>query len=257
VDFRPSFTNDGMCFTRNAGQFEDIFKSTHYASSFKKIMLSGRENDPILYTKGSGIQYQYTFVVDTNQQYDLKRGKSWKSNSDAKIQLGIHSPNDIADIKGSGIDIHPGYETTIRINFQELYSDPSIRNVESIKRRCKFSDENKDMKIFKWYSRVNCHYECTLDIIEWECGCRPWDFPTGINIRGNHSSQGSRICDYFGNTCFRALMNTDVAEKQCSEKCLPDCNEVKHTVSIRFHSTPRSYVKIQIWIKRENSLIQF
>ena len=233
VDFRPSFSNEGLCFTRNGGKFDDMFKSTHYASSFKEVMLSGRENDSIQYTKGSGMQYQYTFVVDTNQEHDFKRGRAWKFKHDANIQLGIHSPNDIADIKGSGIDIHPGYETTLRINFQELYSDPSIQNLDPIRRQCKFDDENKDMKVFKWYSRVNCLFECSMDIIAKECGCRPWDYPSGMkNISEYTSSLEYRICDYFGNTCFHAMMSTDLAEKQCAEKCLPDCNEVKHTFSI-------------------------
>ena len=231
TDFRTSFTNKGLCFTRNGGAFDEMFKPTTYSSSFKNIMIPGRQNDSIRYTKGSGIQYQYTFVVDTNRHGELKRGTYRTMTTDSSIQLGIHSSNDIADIKGSGIDIHHGYETTIRIDFQELYSDPSIQSLDPKKRQCKFDDENGDLTVFKWYSRINCLYECNMAIVEKECGCRPWDYPSSINI--SDKSTTSRICDYFGNTCFHALMSTDdIGEKQCAEKCIPDCNEVKHSFSI-------------------------
>ena len=209
-----------------------MLKPTTYTSEFKKTMLSGRENDSIRFNNGSGIQYQYTLLVDTNRHNDFKRGIFWKNKSKTNLQLGIHSPNDIADIKGTGIDIYPGYETTIRINFQELYSDPSIRSIEPIKRQCKFDDENEDIGVFKWYSRVNCLFECSMSLIEKECGCRPWDYPKKIETSTNSLNQESRICDYFGNTCFHALMKTEFGEKQCLKKCHPDCNEVKYTFSV-------------------------
>ena len=231
TDFRASFTNKGLCFTRNGGNFDTMFKSTAYSTAFKNIMIPGRVNDSVRYSKGSGIQHQYTFVVDTNRHADLKRGTHRTLTTDSSIQLGIHSPNDIADIKGSGIDIHHGYETTIRINFQELYSDPRIQTLQSRKRQCMFDDENEGLKVFNWYSRVNCLYECNMDVVEEECGCRPWDYPSSINT--SDSSTPSRICDYFGNTCFHALMSADdLGEKKCAQKCLPDCNEVKYSFSI-------------------------
>ena len=94
-----------------------------------------------------------------------------------------------------------------------------------------FDNENEELKVFKWYSRVNCLYECNMDVVEKECGCRPWDYPSSINT--SDASKQSRICDYFGNTCFHALMNEDnVWEKKCAEKCLPDCNEIKYSFSI-------------------------
>ena len=238
TDFRPSPTNEGLCFTRNGGDFDTIYRRNSYSSAFKEIILSGRGNDPIRYNRGSGIQYQYSFFVDTNRQNDFKRGIFWKKNSDKALLLGIHSPNDVADIKGSGIDIHPGYETTIRVSFQELYSDPKIKNTDPIKRGCKFDHENTDLNIFKWYSRVNYLFECRMALVEKECGCRPWDYPTHFNKTLTSLNKDSRICEYFGNTCFHELMKTEFGEEQCLEKCFADCNKVKHTFSVE--KTPLS-----------------
>ena len=70
-----------------------------------------------------------------------------------------------------------------------------------------------------------------MDMVEKECGCRPWDYPSSVNTSDNFAD--TRICDYFGNTCFHSLMsNDDAAEKKCAEKCVPDCNEIKHSFSI-------------------------
>ena len=134
VDFSPSFTNEGMCFTRNGGNFDRMFKPNQYSSSFKNIMLSGKGDEPVRFNHGSGSQYQYTFIVDTNRQFDFKRGKLWKNQLKTDLLLGVHSPYDIADIKESGVEIHTGYETTIRVNLQELYSNPEIRSTSPIKR---------------------------------------------------------------------------------------------------------------------------
>ena len=231
TDFRASLTNEGLCFTRNGENFDKMFKPTTYTDTFKNIMIAGRGNDSVRYSQGSGIQYQYTFLVDTNRHTDLKRGTHRTLKTDSNIHLAIHSPTDVADIKGSGINIELGYETTIRINFQELLSDRTIQSLDPKKRQCKFDYENGNLKVFKWYSRINCLYECMMDVVEIECGCRPWDYPTSINTSNKFTK--SRICDYFGNTCFHALMSTDnVGEKKCAEKCLPDCNEIKHSFSI-------------------------
>ena len=231
TDFKPSVTNEGLCFTRNSGNFHKIFKPSQYVDEFKEIMLSGGENDSVKHNKGSGIQYQYTFIVDANRYNDLRRGNIWNKETDTNLHLGVHSPNDIADIRGSGIAIHSGYETTIRIDLKELYSDPSIRSIAPNRRQCMFDDENEEMTIFKWYSRTNCLLDCRTSLVEKECGCRPWDYPFDSTTNVNIQNQ-TRICDYFGNTCFNALMKTAFGEKQCLKECLPDCNSVKYTISV-------------------------
>ena len=130
ADFRPAFTNQGMCFTRNAGKIHEMFKTTEYMDAFKGTFTPKRGNEEIKFIKGSGIQHQYSFVIDANRYKDMKRGKKWNKTTDTTLYLGIHSPNDIADIQGSGIEILLGYKTTIRINLLQLSSNPDIKDLD-------------------------------------------------------------------------------------------------------------------------------
>ena len=233
TDFKPSFSNEGLCFTRNGGNFDEMFQPTTYSSTFKNIMLSGINTEPIKFNLGSGSQYKYTFLVDGHRQLDFKRGKFWNEKFKNYLTLASHSPYDIPDIKSSGVEIHPGYETTIRINIQELKSNPEIRKLSPNKRGCKFEDENGDLTIFKWYSKINFLFECRMKLMEKMCGCRPWDYPTDLNrSETSEKEDPRRICDYFGNICFHAMMQTDSGEKECLAKGYPDCNSVQHSFSI-------------------------
>ena len=49
ADFRPAFTNQGMCFTRNAGKIHEMFKPTEYLDAFKGIFLPKRGSEEIKY----------------------------------------------------------------------------------------------------------------------------------------------------------------------------------------------------------------
>ena len=72
-----------------------------------------------------------------------------------------------------------------------------------------------------------------MKLVEKECGCRPWDYPTDFDSSLTHGDENpSRICDYFGNTCFHSIMKTEFGEKECLLEGYPDCNAIKHTFSV-------------------------
>ena len=87
---------------------------------FKELMLFNRTNPYLKYVKGSGINNQYTFLVNTNRYKDLKRGIKWNQTEKSKVKLAIHSPLNVADVKNLGVKIYPGYLTTIRVNMVEI-----------------------------------------------------------------------------------------------------------------------------------------
>ena len=78
-----------------------------------------------------------------------------------------------------------------------------------------FHDENEDMDVFQWYSRVNCRFECSMSMIEKECGCRPWDFPN----RAKTGQKPPRICDFFGSSCFNTFIFDPSATVYEMHKC--------------------------------------
>ena len=153
-EFRPSPTNEGLCFTRNQGQPDNIYKPTRYVGLFKDVFLAGRDEFPISKNDGSGIQFKYTFMVDANRVMDLKSGVLWNQTTEpAVFKVALHQPHDIADIRTGSYKILAGNRIVIRVKATELQSDLSVKSVKLAKRNCKFPDENDALSIFKWYSR--------------------------------------------------------------------------------------------------------
>ena len=142
-----------MCFTRNGAATDAIYKSSPYLEQFKKIFLSGRENDVIVKNKGSGTRFQFSFVIDGKRVMDMKNGVKWNKTKRATFKLAIHSTKDMADIRDTSVKISAGYKTTIRVNGMELFSDQMVEGVDVKKRECKFENENENLDVFKWYSR--------------------------------------------------------------------------------------------------------
>ena len=105
--------------------------------NFKEKMLFNKTSATVRRTKGSGINHQYSFLINANRYMDLKRGINWNQTARPKLKLAIHSSFDIADIKEIGVHIYPGYLTTIRVNTAQLVSNEDIRGLDIKKRQCK------------------------------------------------------------------------------------------------------------------------
>ena len=229
-DFKPSFTNEGLGFTRNGADLDKIFYPSSYMNNFQRIMLYNKSTSNIRPIKGSGINYQYSFLVNAQRYKDLKRGIKWNQTSRSKIKLAVHSPMNIADMKGLGVNIYPGYVTTIRVDMVELVSNDDIRGLNIKKRQCRFHDEPQDLQVVKHYSTTNCLFECSMDAAEDICGCRPWDYPRPKS--SNENTSNKRICDFFGSSCFNKMMKTDKIEVKCRKECDSDCEEIKYSLSV-------------------------
>ena len=193
-------------------------------------MLYNRSTPNLRSIKGSEINYQYTFLIDTNRYNDLKRGIKWNQTAKSQVKLAVHSPLNIADIKGLGVKIYPGYLTTIRVNMVELVSNNNIRGLDIGKRQCRFHDERENLEVANQYSTINCLFECSMNMAEDTCGCRPWDYPRPIKLKMKSSNH--RICDFFGSSCFNKMMKTDKTEEKCRKECESDCEEIKYSLSV-------------------------
>ena len=228
ADFSPSFTNEGLGFTRNGADLEKMYQTSNYIQDFKTTMLFNRSNPNLKYVKGSGINNQYVFLINTNRYKDLKRGIKWNQTEKSQVKLAIHSPLNVADVKNLGVKIYPGYLTTIRVDMVELVSNDNIRGLDIKKRQCRFNDESKNLEILSNYSNTNCLFECSMNFAETICGCRPWDYPRLRPL----NSKPSRICDFFGSSCFNKMMKIDTTEEDCRISCDSDCEEVKYSLSV-------------------------
>ena len=231
-EFIPAFTSHGLCLTRNAESQDNIFQPSYYMDTFKKTFLHENFKQHVRYIGNEVSNRQFALVVDGNRHHDLKSGLSWNISTRTPFHISVHSPNDIADIRqwdNEVIEVQAGYITTIRIHIVQLISDPSVRSLKLQKRGCRFPDENKDLSVFKWYSKVNCLLDCSMNFAEAICGCRPWDYPTVPKV--SKVGRTSNMCEFYGSSCFNSILNKNITE-ECKEKCVSSCDEVKYSISI-------------------------
>ena len=204
--FIPTYSNNGLCLTRNGAALGTKFRGNQHLTSFKNIFIPPIYNQTVTNIKDDQSGHHFTFIIDGNRYKDLKRGIDWMKPSFSKFHLAIHQPNETGDIRGWSnkiINVPSGQITTIRINLSEQKSKESIRHLPIEKRGCRFSDESEILSSFKLYSKINCLLDCKMKIAESFCGCRPWDYP---NPTDESKSTGPPICDYYGNSCFNSIL---------------------------------------------------
>ena len=232
AEFIPAFTSHGLCLTRNGDSQDNIFQPSYYLDTFKETFLPEHFKQQVRYIGNKASARQFALMIDGNRYNDLKRGLAWNISRRTPFILSVHSPTDTADTReweNQVIEVKAGYITTIRIKIVQLVSDASVRTVKLHKRGCRFSDENKDLSVFKWYSADNCLLECSMDFAEATCGCRPWDYPAVPKV--TKVGRTSKICEFYGSSCFNSILQGNITE-ECREKCVSNCNDIKYSISI-------------------------
>ena len=232
--FKPFYSNNGLCLTRNGAELDKIFQKNDHLSSFEDIFVPRNYNQSVRKIREEPAGHHFTFIIDGNKYNDLKRGVYWMKPSFSKFQLALHQPNETGDIRGWSnkiLNVPSGQITAIRINLSQQKSKDSIREIPIEKRECRFSDENKGLSSFKWYSKVNCLLDCKMEIAEGTCGCRPWDYPTAARQKNLTLDDAVPVCDNFGSSCFNMILSKEM-EEQCKRKCIPDCDKINYQIDI-------------------------
>ena len=152
-EFKPSLSDQGLCFTQNQAPIDDIFKPTKYIETFKDIFHSNKTESSILKNKGSGMRYKKSFMINANRVMDLKNGIEWNDTQRAIFRLAFHPNFDAPNIRDTSINVFAGYKTTIRLNTMQLESDEYVQKLDLQKRKCRFEFENDNLTLFKSYSR--------------------------------------------------------------------------------------------------------
>ena len=233
-DFIPSISNHGFCVTRNRDKLDTIFKQNNHMKSFATTFIPTNYVDVVKNISKKQSDYHFTFIIDGNQYKNLKRGMFWNVTLNKKFKIGIHSPQEIADVRGwdqKMISASAGHITEIKIKLSEQKSERLIEEVPILNRKCRFQDENENLASIKWYSKVNCLLDCKMKVAADACGCRPWDYPH-TNVYDNDEPETRRkICDFFGNSCFNKILRQDVTHT-CGTNCLPSCNTISYSIDI-------------------------
>ena len=227
-EFVPSFSNHGLCLTRNADTQDKIFRTSSHLSTFNETFIPSGYVQEVQNISEDPLQHHFTFMVDGNSYKDLRRGQDWNESSYNEFNIGVHLPTDIADIRGWNnkiINVATGYLTNIKIDLSKQDTDHNVRDLSVAERKCKFSDENDGLSTFKFYSKINCIFDCKLKVAEEVCGCRPWDYPIAHQTNDKLNIKESRICDFFGSSCFNDILRRTI-EDECKIHCVPECNKI-------------------------------
>ena len=233
-EFLPTLTNHGFCLSRNAANLDKIFKPSSYMSTFKDTFYPINSKHDVKNIQRDLAAHHFTFLVDGNSYKDLRRGKDWQISPNTVFNLGIHSTHDTADIRGwfnQILSIPTGYITKITVKQVEIKADETLRSIGKERRGCRFTEENEDLKSVKSYSKVNCLLDCKMEEAEQICGCRPWDYPSPNQIKNSSDNAHTRICDFYGASCFNKILQEN-KESKCHEKCVPNCDEINYSILI-------------------------
>ncbi len=91
------------------------------------------------------------------------------------------------------------------------------------RRRC-YLPQEKELKLFPFYSDGNCILECAWQMALDKCGCAPWFLVEPLDA--------AKMCDVGGNACFRAVVENRLGGGEmylpCLEECLPDCKRITY-----------------------------
>ena len=151
-DFKPSLSDQGLCFTQNQGPIDEIFKTSSYIKTFKKTFYSEETHNTIRKHKGSGMRYKKSFLINANRVMDLKNGMDWNDTKRATFRVALHPNFDMPNIRDTGIIVLAGHKTTIRVNTMQLESDETVKDLDLQKRGCRFEFEQGNLELFESYS---------------------------------------------------------------------------------------------------------
>ena len=83
----------------------------------------------------------------------------------------------------------------------------------------------------KKYTKTHCLLDCKMKFAEKACGCRPWDYPDVQSQNDTQFGMDSKLCDFFGSSCFDNILRQDFASG-CERNCVPECNKVSYSIDI-------------------------
>ena len=260
-DFVLSYSNHGLCLTRNGGYLDAIFTASPHLSAFKRILRPKKFSKEVENSTNDPTKHHFTFFMDANSYKDMKRGIKWNSTKETKFSLSVHEPHDIPDVRGWNNNImkaKAGQITTIGILQSQLKTEDAAREIEPTRRRCRFHDETDNLLSVKHYSKLNCLWDCNMKFAETICGCRPWDYHSSSQENETNQDTPIRICDFFGSSCFHMVLEDNFENNQCNEKCIPGCEEISFAFFINekpidpknricnLHEKPETMLELEI-----------
>ena len=160
-----------MCCTFNRAAAEDVFVDSQYTKLMNNLKRSDKaaafENStlPDWYvnngepTTRTGVNLGLTVYLDAHT--DLIESLSISSDIGGFNTL-IAPTTDFPLTFQKGFEVKAGHKNMIALTATKIDADDGIRNIEPVRRNCRFPDEADQLLLHKNYSQANCFLECAL-----------------------------------------------------------------------------------------------
>ena len=218
--FTRAYTDKGIGYSFNSEKFATSFQETTGNLDGLQAMWFNNKRE-VQYPKSSGKDFQLRIVIDANNEEveHYEKGIHDVDKMPKSFLLTLHDPSSPPNLRAEGIEVAPGYETTILITprLQETSTDAKT-TLNPKERKCKTKQESHGLKLFKTYTQEACLLECHLTEASVRCGCTPWNYP---------HIPGSLLCDALGIHCFERHLKLLNTQSTCD--CPIDCDSVSYS----------------------------
>ena len=134
--------------------------------------------------------------------------------------IKISTKTGVVDQKRGQVELRPGYRVIIRVTPAIIKTSKSFQEFDTQTRNCKLSDERGEFTILQNYSLAGCEFECAMNRALEISQCLPWFYPNNFST--------VPMCDMFGANYFDNIMSDNTYYKNCSTKCLEDCESTTY-----------------------------
>ena len=114
--FSRAYTDMGIGFSFNSEMFSNIYKATEVNVQANEAMFFNNAKE-VVFPKGSGKKFQLKVVIDANDE-EVELSENDADNFSKKPKpflLTVHDPSSPASLWSEGLEVAPGYETTVLI----------------------------------------------------------------------------------------------------------------------------------------------
>ncbi|XP_049855583.1 pickpocket protein 28-like [Schistocerca gregaria] len=249
--FRPQMTEDGLCFTFNMLDPEDI-----YSKEVASLMRSNDGNEDLKrrpsdwnaelgFRNGSGLVTHPVRSLGPGPINGLHVVMGVYSRNIDYICKGpiqgfkvlLHSPGEVPQTSLQFLRVPLGQDVMVAVHPHMLNTSDALRTYAPSRRQCYFPYERR-LRYFRTYTQRNCELECLSNLTLHRCSCVSLHMPR---------TEGTPICALGSSDCMmkstmelverKVLMelrsddaDTDSGSNDCD--CLPSCTDLSFDAEI-------------------------
>ncbi|XP_063709061.1 pickpocket protein 11-like [Culicoides brevitarsis] len=242
LDIQRISTNEGLCYTFNLLNTNELLNEgvlNDYDNNKNNNMsgwhpYTGYENyiRGVTYPKrsfGAGSTRGINLHLKTRPANYVNQ---CSNESHHGYNIFLHPPTDYPWKKEYMYKVGMDQQMAIIIKPPSIITSENLKGYPILKRKCYFEDERK-LKLFRYYSQANCELECLTSIMFKKCGCVEYWMP---HLPHMTECKFNRIIDH-PNCSYddieiaiqeeRVKTIVDI-DNQLECNCLPSCNSIQY-----------------------------